>query len=88
MAGSGVDVGSLVSGGDWAAVPATLPVVALAFVYHNVIPVISQALEGDVRKIRTAVVAGELPVFNKAAASLSVLSDKRSRVVWWMRIHL
>jgi amino acid permease len=58
VAAGGVDSGSLTSGGDWSAVPATLPVVALAFVYHNIIPVICTALEGDVAKIRTAVLAG------------------------------
>jgi tyrosine-specific transport protein len=60
VAAGGVNAGSLASGGDWSAVPATLPVVALAFVYHNIIPVICTALEGDVAKIRTAVLAGEL----------------------------
>lgn len=59
VAAGGVDAGSLTSGGDWSAVPATLPVVALAFVYHNIIPVICNALEGDASKIRTAVLAGE-----------------------------
>ncbi|WIA32010.1 hypothetical protein OEZ86_002863 [Tetradesmus obliquus] len=58
VAAGGVDAGSLTSGGDWSAVPATLPVVALAFVYHNIIPVICNALEGDASKIRTAVLAG------------------------------
>lgn len=57
-AAPGVDAGSLTQQGDWAAVPATLPVVALAFVYHNVVPVVVQALEGDARKVRTAVCAG------------------------------
>jgi tyrosine-specific transport protein len=58
VAAEGVDSSSLTSGGNWSAVPATLPVVALAFVYHNIIPVICTALEGDVAKIRTAVLAG------------------------------
>ena len=30
---------------DWAAVPATLPTIALAFVYQNVVPVIASSLE-------------------------------------------
>eukprot|EP00882_Tetradesmus_deserticola_P024572 GHRQ01026867.1.p3 GENE.GHRQ01026867.1~~GHRQ01026867.1.p3 ORF type:complete len:182 (+),score=75.77 GHRQ01026867.1:288-833(+) len=60
VAAGGVEASSLTSRGDWAAVPATLPVVALAFVYHNIIPVVCTALEGDVAKIRTAVLAGVL----------------------------
>lgn len=44
--------------GSWPAVIDTLPVVALAFVYQNVVPVVVTNLEGDVRKVRTAVWAG------------------------------
>lgn len=42
----------------WDAVPASIPVVALAFVYHNVVPVITASLEGDLRRVRTALVVG------------------------------
>lgn len=38
--------------------PARCFQVALAFVYQNVVPVISTSLEGDVKKIRTAVAIG------------------------------
>jgi tyrosine-specific transport protein len=31
--------------GDWTAVPATLPVLSLAFVYQNVVPVVCSKLE-------------------------------------------
>jgi hypothetical protein len=31
---------SLLEQGNWSAVPATLPFVALAFVFHNVVPVV------------------------------------------------
>jgi tyrosine-specific transport protein len=58
VAGAGVDADILVHQGDWSAVPATLPVVALAFVYHNVVPVIVTALQGDAARIRTAICAG------------------------------
>jgi hypothetical protein len=37
---------------NWAAVPASIPIVALSFVYQNVVPVISSELEGDLPKIR------------------------------------
>lgn len=32
--------------------------VALAFVYHNIVPVITTSLEGDLRRVRTAIVVG------------------------------
>jgi len=57
-AGPNVDGSSLLQDGHWSAVPATLPVVALAFVYHNVVPVLVNALGGDKGKIRTAICAG------------------------------
>jgi tyrosine-specific transport protein len=57
-ASPGVDVVSLGERANWTAVPSTLPVVALAFVFHNVVPVVVQALEGDRRKVSTAICAG------------------------------
>ena len=36
----------------------SLPVVALSFVFQNVVPVICSSLEGDLGKIRTAIIAG------------------------------
>ena len=38
--------------------PASIPVVALAFVYHNIVPVVTSSLEGDLRRVRTALVTG------------------------------
>lgn len=35
-----------------------LPVIALAFVFQNCVPIISSSLEGDLPKIRTAILAG------------------------------
>ncbi len=57
VASSSVSVDAL-QVGDWAAVPATLPVVALAFVFHNVVPVVCDALEGDAARVRTALLTG------------------------------
>lgn len=37
---------------NWEALPDALPVIALAFVFQNVVPIITTSLEGDVRKIR------------------------------------
>ena len=57
LAAPGVDPGALAKA-DWGAVPDALPVVALAFVFHNVVPVIASSLEGDTRKIRNAILLG------------------------------
>ena len=43
-AAGSVDPGALTSS-HWEAVPATLPTIALAFVFQNVVPVISSSLE-------------------------------------------
>ena len=53
----GLDFGEL-GRADWGELPDALPVIALAFVYQNVVPVVSSSLEGDAAKIRTAIVAG------------------------------
>lgn len=42
----------------WAALPPALPLVALAFVFHNVVPVVSASLGGDPRKIRASIGLG------------------------------
>ncbi|KAK9908807.1 hypothetical protein WJX75_003150 [Coccomyxa subellipsoidea] len=36
---------------EWTAVPGTLPVLSLAFVYQNVVPIICSRLEGDIDKL-------------------------------------
>lgn len=49
---------------SWPAVIDTLPVVALSFVYQNVVPVVVTNLEGDVGKVRLAVWTGlAIPLF-------------------------
>lgn len=40
------------------AIPASIPIIALSFVYQNVVPVLCTNLEGDLKKIRTSVVLG------------------------------
>jgi hypothetical protein len=45
-----VDVGSLARA-DWSAVPDALPVLALAFVYQNVAPVVATGLGGEPGKV-------------------------------------
>ncbi|GJP30142.1 hypothetical protein CLOM_g22613 [Closterium sp. NIES-68] len=41
-----------------AAVPASVPIIALSFVYQNVVPVVATNLEGNLSRIRTAILAG------------------------------
>jgi tyrosine-specific transport protein len=57
VAAPGVEASNLLRA-DWSAVPDTLPVVALAFVYQNIVPVIVSNLEGDATKVRTAIWLG------------------------------
>lgn len=59
VAAGGVNL-DLLSRSDWSKVPDTIPVVSLAFVYHNIVPVIATNLEGDIAKVRTAIVTGSL----------------------------
>lgn len=56
-AATGVDP-SLLLTAHWEAIPPALPVVALAFVFQNVVPVIASSLEGDIIKIRQAIIYG------------------------------
>ncbi|CAL8461729.1 g1260 [Coccomyxa elongata] len=43
---------------DWTAVPKTLPVLSLAFVYQNVVPIICSSLEGDLKRVRQSIIFG------------------------------
>lgn len=43
---------------NWSAIPSALSVMLVALFFHNVIPVITTQLEGDVPKIRRAIVVG------------------------------
>ncbi|KAI7756457.1 hypothetical protein M8C21_010888, partial [Ambrosia artemisiifolia] len=40
------------------AVPASIPIIALSFVYQNVVPVLCTNLEGDLSKIRSSIILG------------------------------
>lgn len=46
--------------GHWEAVSAAVPVMFVAFVYHNVVPVVTTQLEGDRAKIRRSIFIGSL----------------------------
>lgn len=54
----GVDLDAVYSQSDWSILTKSLPVVALSFVFQNVVPVICSSLEGDRKKITTAIIAG------------------------------
>ncbi|XP_058080004.1 uncharacterized protein LOC131228173 isoform X2 [Magnolia sinica] len=43
---------------NYEAVPLSIPIIALSFVYQNVVPVLCTNLEGDLSKVRTAIVLG------------------------------
>ncbi|KAI4384408.1 hypothetical protein MLD38_002572 [Melastoma candidum] len=49
-----------VRSGDWAKVPATIPVMIFSLVYHDVAPVICAYLDGDLTRIRNSVLIGSL----------------------------
>jgi tyrosine-specific transport protein len=56
-AAPGVDVHALTAA-HWEEIPHILPVLSLACVFQNCVPIITSSLEGDIGKIRTAIVAG------------------------------
>ncbi|KAJ6777942.1 hypothetical protein OIU74_001843 [Salix koriyanagi] len=43
---------------NFAAVPMSIPIIALSFVYQNVVPVLCTNLEGNLSRVRTAIVLG------------------------------
>ncbi|KAM1040899.1 hypothetical protein FF1_030168 [Malus domestica] len=43
---------------NFQAVPMSIPIIVLSFVYQNVVPVLCTDLEGDLSKVRTAIVIG------------------------------
>ncbi|CAD5332161.1 unnamed protein product [Arabidopsis thaliana] len=43
---------------NFEAVPMSIPIIALSFVYQNVVPVLCTDLEGDLPRVRTAIVLG------------------------------
>ncbi|KAG9454792.1 hypothetical protein H6P81_007696 [Aristolochia fimbriata] len=43
---------------NFGAVPASIPIIVLAFVYQNVVPVLCTNLEGDLSKVRSAIILG------------------------------
>ena len=63
----------------WDRVPEALPVIALAFVFQNVVPVIASSLEGDIVKIRSAIILGvTVPLLMFLAWDAAVLGSTAS----------
>eukprot|EP00197_Chlamydomonas_leiostraca_P009477 CAMPEP_0202859318 /NCGR_PEP_ID=MMETSP1391-20130828/1486_1 /ASSEMBLY_ACC=CAM_ASM_000867 /TAXON_ID=1034604 /ORGANISM="Chlamydomonas leiostraca, Strain SAG 11-49" /LENGTH=336 /DNA_ID=CAMNT_0049538343 /DNA_START=15 /DNA_END=1021 /DNA_ORIENTATION=- len=55
-----VQASALLAPPVWSELPHALPVMALAFVYQNVVPVVVKDLGADVRRVRAAIVLGSL----------------------------
>lgn len=51
---------NLLAVSDWSKTPATIPIIAVAFVYHQVVPVVATSLEGDKSRAQTAILLGTL----------------------------
>ncbi|KAK6144840.1 hypothetical protein DH2020_021660 [Rehmannia glutinosa] len=72
------------SGGDWGKVPATLPVMIFALVYHDLAPVLCAYLDGDLSRIRASVFLGSvvpllaLLIWEAIALGLSNQADQVS----------
>ncbi|KAL0403457.1 UNVERIFIED_CONTAM: hypothetical protein Sradi_1986500 [Sesamum radiatum] len=72
------------NGGDWGKVPATLPVMIFALVYHDLAPVLCAYLEGDLTRIRASVLLGSvvplfaLLIWEAIALGLSSQADQAS----------
>jgi len=56
----GVTPSALFSTSDWSAVPDALPVIALAFVFQNVVPVVVDQQHGDRKRIQISIALGSL----------------------------
>ncbi|XP_007015321.2 PREDICTED: tyrosine-specific transport protein [Theobroma cacao] len=57
VASGGLEWDSLLKA-NFEAVPMSIPIIALSFVYQNVVPVLCTNLEGNMSKVRTAIVLG------------------------------
>ena len=61
---------------NWTAASTAIPVMLVALVYHNVVPVVSTQLEGDGCKIRQAILVGSaIPLLMFLAWNATILSS-------------
>ncbi|KAK3246605.1 hypothetical protein CYMTET_43864 [Cymbomonas tetramitiformis] len=79
VVGGGQADWSLLSYGDWGQASSTVPVIFLALVYHDLIPVLCSYLGGDLRDVRKSIILGSLPslvmFLTWNAIALSVVSE-------------
>jgi len=61
--GSGVAEWDRLSFADWGVAPQTVPILFLALVYHDLVPVVCSYLGGDVRRIRDSILIGSAVPF-------------------------
>ncbi|KAJ7522282.1 hypothetical protein O6H91_18G004400 [Diphasiastrum complanatum] len=77
---------------DWQRVPGSIPVVLLALVYHDIIPVLCRSLDGDLKRIQTAIVVGSaVPVvmflsWDAVALCIAPVSDNEDPIATFMRL--
>lgn len=76
---------------NWSALPPAVSVMLVALFYHNIVPVVTIQLEGDVRKIRQSIIIGSLiPLLMflawnaviLASISPNILSDLSNKIVF------
>ncbi len=68
----------------WELVSAVIPVMFVAFVYQNVVPVVTYQLEGDKRRVRWAIVLGSLvPLLMFSIWNAAVLGSVDWRGGWF-----
>lgn len=66
---------------DWRTASAAIPAIFVALVYHNVIPVITQRLEGNARKVRQAITLGSaIPLVMFLAWNAAILGSTAPEV--------
>lgn len=58
VAAPAVDVSRLLATSDWAALPPSLAVISLSFVFHNVTPLVVRGVAADVASVRFAIAGG------------------------------
>jgi tyrosine-specific transport protein len=67
---------------DWTALSPAIPVMFVALFYHNVIPVITNQLEGDVRKIRQSIIIGSgIPLMMFMAWNAVILGSVSPEII-------
>ncbi|KAK6933353.1 Amino acid/polyamine transporter 2 [Dillenia turbinata] len=83
----------LEGGGNWGKVPATIPVMIFALVYHDLAPVLCAYLDGDLVRLRASLLLGSLVpllgllIWNAIALGLSAQSYQVADPVEFMSVR-